>query len=73
MDHIVYVDAKSQEMEKILTGEKTMIVRSAIRRKIPYGRVERDDCLLYPFKFNRDGFNNMDDWLPVGKIEMVKG
>ncbi len=44
MDHIVYVDAKSQEMEKILTGEKTMIVRSAMGRKMPHGRVERGDC-----------------------------
>jgi hypothetical protein len=47
MDHIVYVDAKSQEMEKILTGEKTMIVRSAMGRKMPYGRVERGDCFCW--------------------------
>ncbi|MEW6181478.1 MAG: hypothetical protein AB1522_16315 [Chloroflexota bacterium] len=141
MDHIVYVDTKSQEMEKILTGDKSMIVRSAMGRKMPYGRVESGDHLFFtrnngegtivaaamvsqvnqygplsrdlsfeilknhqeqlkltekqynhwggkrflvlveiqsvqevhPFKFNRTGFNNMDDWLPVGNIEMVKG
>lgn len=44
MDYIVYTDAKSQEMEKILTGEKSMIVRSAMGRKMPYGRVERGNC-----------------------------
>jgi len=47
MDYIVYTDAKSQEMEIILTGEKTMIVRSAMGRKNPYGRVEGGDCFCW--------------------------
>ena len=140
MDHIVYVDAKSGEMEQLLIGKKTMIVRGAAGRKIPYDRVANGDRLFFarnngeglilasalakqvnqfgpvspqlsleilkdhqvqlnlsekqvnrwggkrylvlieidslqeiqPFKFNRSAFNNMDDWLPVGNIEMVK-
>ena len=47
MDHVVYVDAKARELEKLLAGEKTMIVRGATGRKLPYGRVEPDDCLFF--------------------------
>jgi len=47
MDHIVYVDAKSGEMEQLLNGKKTMIVRGAAGRKIPYDRVESGDRLFF--------------------------
>lgn len=47
MDHIVYVDAKSGEMEQLLNGEKTMIVRGAAGRKIPYDRIESGDRLFF--------------------------
>jgi hypothetical protein len=46
MDHVVYVDAKARELEKLLTGEKTMIVRGATGRKLPYGRVQVNDRLF---------------------------
>ena len=29
MDHVVYVDTRARELEKLLVGEKTMIVRGA--------------------------------------------
>lgn len=45
MDHVVYVDAKARELSKILTGEKTMILRGATGRKMPYGRVKEGDVL----------------------------
>lgn len=54
MDHIVYVDAKARELEKLLAGEKTMIVRGATGRKLPYGRVESGDC-LFLVENNGDG------------------
>ena len=54
MDHVVYVDAKSGEMEKILAGAKTMIVRGATGRKLPYGRVYAGDR-LYFIQNNGDG------------------
>jgi hypothetical protein len=140
MDHIVYVDAKAHELEKLLAGEKTMIVRGAAGRKLPYGRVQSKDCLFFienkgdslvratahvsevynsekltekgsaellqanrsklcltpeqvkrwagkrylvlievtniqslePFAIDRSEYSNMDDWLPVNKIESVR-
>jgi hypothetical protein len=47
MDHVVYLDAKAKEMANILTGQKTMIIRGAAGRKIPYGRVEENDVLYF--------------------------
>lgn len=47
MDHIVYVDAKAQEMEGLLSGQKRMIIRGATGRKMPYGRVEAGDVLYF--------------------------
>ena len=47
MDHVVYVDAKAKEMEKILSGQKTMLIRGATGRKMPYGRVNVGDILYF--------------------------
>jgi len=47
MDHIAYLDAKSNELEKLLSTEKTMIIRGAMGRKLPYGRVQKDDILFF--------------------------
>lgn len=141
MDHIVYVDAKENDLERLFSGQKTMIVRGASGRKLPFGRVETGDLLYFtrnngegmvrayapvlevqnlgplseelankildqnqrqlnltpaqqkrwqgkrflvlihigavqalePFPFDRSGYGNMDDWLPVGNIQAVKG
>lgn len=140
MDHIVYLDAKAKEFENLENGSKTIIIRGATGRKLPYGRVQVSDVLYFtenngeglikgkasvqnvffsekltkeesekkvaenqpklqlnsallkrfagkrfltlvevenfetlsPFKFDRSGFGNMDDWLPIGNIELVK-
>ena len=45
MDHVVYVDSKAAELNKILSGKKTMIIRGAAGRKMPYGRVFANDIL----------------------------
>jgi hypothetical protein len=47
MDHVVYLDAKAKEMDKLLSGEKTMIIRGATGRKMPYGRVNEQDVLYF--------------------------
>ncbi len=47
MDHVVYVDAKASELEKLLDGSKTMIIRGAAGRKLPYGRVNVGDVLYF--------------------------
>lgn len=54
MDHVVYVDTKARELEKLLAGEKSMIVRGATGRKLPYGRVQPGDR-LYFIQNNADG------------------
>lgn len=54
MDHIVYLDASAGELEKLLSGDKTMIVRGAAGRKLPYGRVQPGDQ-LYFMENNGDG------------------
>lgn len=140
MDHVVYADAKANELAEILSGAKTMIIRGAAGRKMPHGRVNPGDVLyliendgsslirakaqvtsvlnsekltrdesnslveehqdklhltskqirrwagkrylvligigaakkVMPFRIDRSGYGNMDDWLPVGDIEKVK-
>jgi hypothetical protein len=47
LDHVVYLDAKAKEMEKILDRTKTMIIRGAAGRKLPYGRVKEGDTLFF--------------------------
>ncbi|WP_372996294.1 hypothetical protein [Lutispora sp.] len=52
MDHVVYVDAKAKELEELIAGTKTMIIRGATGRKLPYGRVNMEDILYF---INNDG------------------
>lgn len=47
MDHVIYVDAKAEEMEKVIEGTKKMIIRGAAGRKMPYGRVNVGDVLYF--------------------------
>lgn len=47
MDHVVYLDAKEKELNKLVRGEKTMIVRGAAGRKLPHGRVYPGEVLWF--------------------------
>lgn len=47
MDHVVYLDARANEMEQLLHGKKSMIIRGATGRKLPYGRVNVGDKLYF--------------------------
>lgn len=47
MDHVVYLDAKANELESLLDGRKTMIIRGATGRKLPYGIVSEGDVLYF--------------------------
>ena len=47
MDHVVYLDAKANELEKLSDGSKTMIIRGATGRKLPYGRDNEGDILYF--------------------------
>jgi hypothetical protein len=47
MDHVVYLDAKAKELENLVNGNKSMILRGAAGRKIPHGRVYKGDILYF--------------------------
>lgn len=47
MDHVVYLDASTKELASLLAGTKTMLVRGAMGRKTPYGRVHPGDNLYF--------------------------
>jgi len=47
MVHLVYCDNVSKELEKILNGNKTMVIRGASGRKIPHSRVFKDEVLYF--------------------------
>ena len=47
MDHVVYLDAKSNELENLLYNKKSMIIRGAMGRKIPYGKINIGDTLFF--------------------------
>jgi len=55
MDHVVYLDASAKELDLLLSGKKTMIIRGATGRKLPYGRVNQND-VLYFINNNADGY-----------------
>jgi hypothetical protein len=139
MDHIVYLDARSCELENLVNGNKSMILRGANGRKLPHGRVNEGDILYFinnngegevkakgivnyvfhsdklsveesfetiirnqdklqlpdrqferlagkrylvliglddikeivPFRIDKSRFSGLDDWLPVGDIDLV--
>ena len=47
MDHVVYLDHKAKELENLASGDKTMIIRGAMGRKLPHGRVDVSDTLYF--------------------------
>jgi len=62
MDHVVYLDASARELDLLLDHKKTMIVRGAAGRKMPYGRVNRGDVLYF--------INNNAEGLVLAKAEV---
>jgi RimJ/RimL family protein N-acetyltransferase len=54
MDHVVYLDASAKELDGLLSGRKTMIIRGATGRKLPHGRVQAGD-VLYFINSNAEG------------------
>ena len=47
MDNIVYLDHKAKELDNLISGKKSMIIRGATGRKLPYGRVFKGDMLYF--------------------------
>ncbi len=65
MDHVVYVDHKEKEMDKLLSKKQTMIIRGAAGRKLPHGRVNKGDS-VYFINNNGEGIVKA-----VGKVKSV--
>lgn len=47
MVHLVYCDNKEKELDKIISKEKSMIIRAAAGRKIPHSRVFKGEKLYF--------------------------
>jgi len=47
MDHVVYVDAEAGEIEDLLTGVKSMIIRAAEVKDLPPCQVNQGDILYF--------------------------
>jgi len=47
MDNVVYLDYKAKELDNLKSGKKTMIIRGAMGRKLPYGKVNEGDILFF--------------------------
>jgi hypothetical protein len=54
MDHVDYRGAAAKELESLLSGEKSMIIRGAAGRKPPHSRVNNVDT-LYLINNNAEG------------------
>ncbi|MCY3413353.1 MAG: hypothetical protein INQ03_17065 [Candidatus Heimdallarchaeota archaeon] len=65
MDHVVYLDKKSKELEKLADKSKTMIIRGAAGRKMPYGRVSEGDVL---YLLNNDGSGQIIAKMKVSSV-----
>jgi len=44
---MVYLDAQAKELENLLGGQKTMIIRGAPGRRLSYGRVDKGDTRYF--------------------------
>lgn len=47
MQHVVYTETKAGELEKLLSGEKSMITRSSSDRQVPYDKVKVGETLFF--------------------------
>ena len=47
MDHVVCLDAGARELENLVNGNKSMILRGADVRDLPYGTVNEGDKLYF--------------------------
>jgi hypothetical protein len=52
MNHVVYLNSDTGELEKLIAGSKTMIIRGADAKELPHGRVAKGDVLYF---LNNDG------------------
>lgn len=47
MKHVVYLDYKSGELENLLMGKKSLLLRGAMGKKLPFGRIQSNEELYF--------------------------
>lgn len=47
MDHVVCLDGEANELENLVRGNKSMILRASDERDLPYGSVHNGDILYF--------------------------
>ncbi|OPY28732.1 MAG: hypothetical protein A4E28_01342 [Methanocella sp. PtaU1.Bin125] len=47
MDHVVYVSRSLKELDKLIAGGRSMLVRGSTGKKVPYGKVNAGDRLFF--------------------------
>jgi hypothetical protein len=47
MDHLVFLDTGARELENLVNGQKSMILRGADIIKVPHGSVKQGDILYF--------------------------
>lgn len=47
MDHVVYLDAQAIDLDNLLNGSKTILIRRAFGRKLPHDRVHAENILYF--------------------------
>jgi hypothetical protein len=47
MDHLVCVDTDAKELERLLAGHKTIIIRGSDEKSTPYGEASEGDTLYF--------------------------
>lgn len=53
MAHVVFCDNKESELDNIMNGKKTMLIRGGESRKIPHSRVFNGDEIYFVDKGNK--------------------
>jgi len=47
MDHVVYVDSDAKELDRLVEGHKTIIIRASTGKRTPHGEVKEGDTLYF--------------------------
>ncbi len=47
MDHVIYVSRSLKEHDRLIGGDRTMLVRGSFAKKAPYGKVRTGDRLFF--------------------------
>lgn len=75
MIHIVICDNKTKELDKIINGERTVLLRGSVTRRIPNSRIFINDELYFVNKGDNKSFyravvTNADSYKSLTKTEI---